>query len=416
MQVFIWNSKRAGEKLPECWCCPRKMPHSQSVRQSLQKSKKVRTNSSLNSPGPKGSAEDDDSDDEEEKLEANAQAGGSSASPEAPIDWHDSLLFAPKLPTSLRIMVLVVLVINIALFLWSNNSVGAGVGAIVGLAGQQLDLNGLFDFTLSNSVHDMWTAGAYPLSIIIALFSGAWPYIKLLMMIGAWVLPKQVMSLSTREQFLMFLDRWGKWSLIDTFVLVLMMVAFRLHIGVLNNDLDIDVLVDPDLGFQLFLVATMMSLGLSHLLLAFHRHDATNFVIRPGGPVESLQAHAYKVFAVQYVEGHYAPVPLEENEEVHIVTKATAAKLSTEVPGTPAGAGKTAYQSLPSTANDDDEFRLTYLGHDYQAVLPDQVCSCFSLAQARIIIVSYVFEIFLNNMFSVCQDSPCAFNAPRQVG
>ena len=72
------------------------------------------------------------------------------------------------------------------------------------------------------------------------------------------------------------LDRLGKWSLIDAYVLVLMMVAFRFHIataapGGPPHNAALDVLVGPDWGFFSFLLATQLSLALSHALLAAYR-------------------------------------------------------------------------------------------------------------------------------------------------
>lgn len=72
----------------------------------------------------------------------------------------------------------------------------------------------------------------------------------------------------------MALDMLGKWSLIDTFVLVLMMVAFRFHIA--SGPLDqmplavANVYVEPEFGFYAFLLATMSSLILTHLILYYH--------------------------------------------------------------------------------------------------------------------------------------------------
>jgi hypothetical protein len=38
----------------------------------------------------------------------------------------------------------------------------------------------------------MWDAGVYPLSVLIAVLSGAWPYLKLLLIGACWVCPLQV--------------------------------------------------------------------------------------------------------------------------------------------------------------------------------------------------------------------------------
>lgn len=65
-----------------------------------------------------------------------------------------------------------------------------------------------------------WTAGVYPLSILIAFFSGAWPYIKLATMFTSWILPTSLLPLPQRDSWLIWLDILGKWSLIDTYVMV----------------------------------------------------------------------------------------------------------------------------------------------------------------------------------------------------
>lgn len=58
----------------------------------------------------------------------------------------------------------------------------------------------------------MWKAGVYPLSLLIAIFSGAWPYIKLFAMLACWVLSEARLSFKWKERFLIILDTMGKWS------------------------------------------------------------------------------------------------------------------------------------------------------------------------------------------------------------
>jgi hypothetical protein len=82
-------------------------------------------------------------------------------------------------------------------------------------------------------------------------------------------------------------------------MLVLLQVAFRLHLSLFNEEVLVDVLVDSELGFYFFLGATMTSLIVGHLLLAFHRHVVTHVTVRPGGPVEALSMHAFTVHTVQ---------------------------------------------------------------------------------------------------------------------
>lgn len=52
-------------------------------------------------------------------------------------------------------------------------------------------------------------------------FSGIWPYVKLLLMLFCWCVKETVLSEKTRSALLTFLDVAGKWSLVDSYVLVI---------------------------------------------------------------------------------------------------------------------------------------------------------------------------------------------------
>lgn len=86
-------------------------------------------------------------------------------------------------------------------------------------------------YNLNTSIKDMWEAKVYPLAILVAFFSGFWPYIKLIMMFMIWVLPPRLMSPKSRERMLIVLDTVEKYSLIDSYVLVMMVVSFRYQVG-----------------------------------------------------------------------------------------------------------------------------------------------------------------------------------------
>ena len=132
------------------------------------------------------------------------------------------------------------------------------------------DPKSIFDFGLANTVQDMWDAEVYLLATLIAFFSGAWPYIKLFTMFLCWMLPPNMLPLKWRHRILVWLDILGKWSLIDAFVLVLLMVAFYFTLEIVPS-LIIYVTVQPVFGFNGFLIATMMSLISGHIVLYYHR-------------------------------------------------------------------------------------------------------------------------------------------------
>ena len=108
------------------------------------------------------------------------------------------------------------------LFLASNTSVGATVtvraikhdlGSLD--SGADIYLPEVFTFSLGDTVLNMWRAGVYTLALLILLFSGVWPYAKLVAMWISWSTPG--LDLRARGQFLKNLDAFGKWSLLDSF-------------------------------------------------------------------------------------------------------------------------------------------------------------------------------------------------------
>ena len=65
-----------------------------------------------------------------------------------------------------------------------------------------------------------WHAEAYLLAVLICIFSGTWPYVKLLTMLLTWFTPKTTISLEWRSWALEWLDILGKWSLLDCYIMV----------------------------------------------------------------------------------------------------------------------------------------------------------------------------------------------------
>jgi len=149
----------------------------------------------------------------------------------------------------------------------------------------QASREGLFNFSLVGTVRDMWHAKVYAIAICIVLFSGVWPYVKLLSMFVLWEISGKNVKASTRGKCLKFVDRLGKWSLFDSFVMTMFMVGFRFHLHVTEDDDyddaskklspssfgDLDVVVTPKRSFYVFLFATVLSLVLGHITLFLHR-------------------------------------------------------------------------------------------------------------------------------------------------
>ena len=156
-----------------------------------------------------------------------------------------SLFLNEHISPMMRYAIPIFLCLTAILFLSSNLSNGALVEIQITSNGKTYNLPlPLFKFSLARTIQEMYHAGVYTLMIIVALFSGIWPYMKLMFMLIAWIAPTNFLSSSKRERLLIWLDALGKYSLVDANILVIMMVAFSFHLK-FENVYAFDVFVIP---------------------------------------------------------------------------------------------------------------------------------------------------------------------------
>ncbi|KAL7484832.1 hypothetical protein ACHAW6_010713 [Cyclotella cf. meneghiniana] len=212
-----------------------------------------------------------------------------------PFASSSSLMFHQSIPPVSKFGFPVIIALALVLFVSSNISIGASVDLIVSRAnGQQVSsaIN-IYSFSLGSTMREMFEAGVYLLMLLILFCSGIWPYVKLLMLLFAWMASTRRLPPVRREQILYLLDSLGKFSLIDAYVLVLMMVAFRYELDVANAG-TLNVFVTPKFGFYSFLFATIMSLVSGHVMLFFHRRTLVPRISVYSGRHESLSRHIFE--------------------------------------------------------------------------------------------------------------------------
>ncbi len=193
---------------------------------------------------------------------------------------------ATNAPYVMKVLLPMGLVLTTALFIWSHVAYAATVKLEVrllpnaGLAGgaEVLHLGNLFKFSLTSSVKDMWQAHVYVLAILVALCSGVWPYTKIILLGVCWFSP----TVPRRGQILEWIDVLGKWALVDTFVMTLMLVAFHFDVTVgdttgdpqassLVDAVTVRVFVEALPSFFVYVLASCLSLVLGHVTVARHR-------------------------------------------------------------------------------------------------------------------------------------------------
>jgi uncharacterized paraquat-inducible protein A len=74
---------------------------------------------------------------------------------------------------------------------------------------------------LPGTVHMLWEAKLYIVALLVAAFSLVFPFIKLLSMAWIWYLETDKQR---RKKLLSFVHTFGKWSMLDVFVVVLVLV------------------------------------------------------------------------------------------------------------------------------------------------------------------------------------------------
>eukprot|EP00913_Durusdinium_trenchii_P017285 g16255.t1 len=116
--------------------------------------------------------------------------------------------------------------------------------------------------SMENSLAQTLEVGSVFVFAAMLIFSVIWPYIKLLMMVYVWAAP---VDPDTRGPALFFLDRIGKWSLMDNIILFLFISFFWIAWATFG------LRCSPGIELNTFLAATILSLLLGHAMLWVHR-------------------------------------------------------------------------------------------------------------------------------------------------
>jgi hypothetical protein len=200
---------------------------------------------------------------------------------------YDALIVNRGIPVYARVSLPLLLLATMALFTWSNMTLLATINGTIHMRGQEIDLGALFDFSFQETVQDMWDAKVYTLAVLLVFSSGLWPYFKLGLTLATFVLPSRILSLPRRDQLLIFIDTFGKYSLVDIFLMDLLMVAFHFDIFIVPG-IELVAYVVPKWGFYAFLLATMTSLLLGHWALYLHRSVSETHMPSPSSDTTSI--------------------------------------------------------------------------------------------------------------------------------
>mmetsp|Transcript_10009 Transcript_10009/g.17558 ORF Transcript_10009/g.17558 Transcript_10009/m.17558 type:complete len:640 (+) Transcript_10009:261-2180(+) len=88
-----------------------------------------------------------------------------------------------------------------------------------------IQMNSVFNITFGNAIQKSIEGDAYLIAILILVASGVWPYVKNIVMMYVWFMP---ISGPRRDSTLLWLARFGRWSLVDVFAVILILVGLRI--------------------------------------------------------------------------------------------------------------------------------------------------------------------------------------------
>jgi len=212
---------------------------------------------------------------------------------------HSALIMDKRLAWYWRYLLLLVLLYNVALFASATVSVASNVFVYLTIGENVITLPSLYSFMIVSSVVEMWEAGVWPLSLLIGITSGIWPYVKLVIMFFLLLIPPRFLTPTWRKRILRILDALGKWSLIDVYVLVLFIEAFRVSIP-LGENISFDMAVTAEYAFFAYVLATIISLALTHVFLYIH-DELEEPAIPENGKMEQLLNHNFRYGSLTFV-------------------------------------------------------------------------------------------------------------------
>ena len=113
-------------------------------------------------------------------------------------------------------------------------------------------------FSVVSGIYDLFLGGKYPLFLIVAAFSLLLPVAKLVFLFG--VVLGQLKHNPRTEKYLMLLHDYGRWAMLDVFVVALLVVSIKL--GDVAN-------VVVHLGFYVFATAVLLIMWITHLVTKY---------------------------------------------------------------------------------------------------------------------------------------------------
>ena len=164
----------------------------------------------------------------------------------------------------------VILITNLGLLLGGQSSDSFAVY----WAAPSVGLDGVtFQYGMWKGISKLWEEGIYGIAWLLIICSGVWPIIKLALLLVAGLLPSHHLNATHRHQLLYTLCTLGRFSFIDVWVVVLVVLTIRVDTQSLPG-LDVELWIQAAAkgGVVLFLFAVLLTQTISNALITVHNH------------------------------------------------------------------------------------------------------------------------------------------------
>jgi hypothetical protein len=189
-----------------------------------------------------------------------------------------SLFCSRYIPKRVRIAVPMAILLNTALYMAGHLGVLSTVNLEASLAGEAFTIHNFLEFSFIKSTRETYRNGGSEMAILIWIFSGIWPYIKLILSALAWMLPPDKLSVSRRGRMLLWIDAMAKLSVVDIFTMMLGVAVLLVYVGGPDKSLakedalyTMKAIVRPGAGCYCLLIAQRLARVSSRYFLDYHQ-------------------------------------------------------------------------------------------------------------------------------------------------
>ncbi|KAF8296737.1 putative Paraquat-inducible protein A [Trypanosoma cruzi] len=150
-------------------------------------------------------------------------------------------------------LLILMIVVNALAFLWSNCTTAARI-----VAGDEVTL---LSFSLMETSTNLYKAGLRPFAVLVFIFSGLYPYLKLFTIMTCTLVLQKPESM-----VLKVIDYFGKLSFLDSYAMVVMSSGLQME-GIA----DVKIIA----GFYVFLAATVLCVFTGNYATTFWRRNTS---------------------------------------------------------------------------------------------------------------------------------------------